>query len=196
MGNDHTFHLDRFKHFKRTKEPSKPKNITQPLQPPYMYTTTKMPIPTLASLSLPFPNLHTSQDRLTVALSATALLASTLILPAAYRDYKIFKSYGPGGPPHNALGWLIVRALFQPFGREMFSTDEYVRRIAAAEGHGTGDEGFLTLSEEQLGSRSAAERPVVGPHVAPQRQLTQVPDEAVMEVCGCDFVGLFLGSEM
>lgn len=65
----------------------------------------------------------------------------------------------------------------------MLSTDEYVQRVAAAEGHGKGDEGFLFLSEEQLGSRRGKERPVVGPHVAPQRQLTQVPDETVMEVC-------------
>lgn len=76
-----------------------------------------------------------------------------------------------------------MRALFQPFGREMLSTDEYVQRVAAADGHGKGNDGFLFLSEEQLGSRRGEERPVVGPHVAPQRQLTQVPDEAVMEVC-------------
>ncbi|KAJ5428517.1 hypothetical protein N7445_009971 [Penicillium cf. griseofulvum] len=128
------------------------------------------------TLSIPF---HPPQDRLTLALSAAALVVSTLILPAAYRDYKIFKSYGPGGVPNNALGWVVVRALFQPFGREMFSTDQYVKRIAAAEGHGKGNEGFLSLTEEHL-SRGE-ERPVVGPHVVPQRQLTQVPDEAVME---------------
>ena len=124
-----------------------------------------------------------TQDRLTLALSAAAVIASTLVLPAAYRDYKIFKSYGRGGVPNNALGWVLVRVLFQPFGREMFSTDEYVRRIEAAEGHGKGDDGFLVLSDEQLGSRRGEERPVVGPHVVPQRQLTQVPGEAVMEVC-------------
>ncbi|OQE38367.1 hypothetical protein PENCOP_c008G02610 [Penicillium coprophilum] len=131
---------------------------------------------------------HTAYDRLTLALSATALVVSTLILPAAYRDYKLFKSYGPGGIPNNALGWVIVRALFQPFGREMFSTDEYVRRIAAAEGHGKGNDGFLSLSEDQLGSRRGEEKPVVGPHVVPQRQLTQVPDEAIMEKLRAAFV--------
>ncbi|KAJ5519908.1 hypothetical protein N7463_000361 [Penicillium fimorum] len=137
-----------------------------------------MPITTLTSVLRHF---HTAQDRLTLALSAAALVVSTLILPAAYRDYKLFISYGPGGVPNNALGWVLVRALFQPFGREMFSTDEYVRRIEAAEGHGKGNDGFLSLSEEQLGSRRGEERPVVGPHVVPQRQLTQVPDEAIME---------------
>ena len=140
---------------------------------------------TLASvLRIPFPYPNTAQDRRTLALSGAALVVSTLILPAAYRDYKVFKSYGPGGLPNNALGWIVVRALFQPFGREMLSTDEYARRIAAAEGHGKGDDGFLILSEEQLGSRLGEERPVVGPHVVPQRQLTQLPEKAVMEV-GC-----------
>lgn len=111
------------------------------------------------------------------ALVALAVAASALAIPA-YRDYRIFKSYGPGGVPNNALGWILVRVLFQPFGREMLSTDEYVRRIAAAEGHGKGDDGFLVLSGER------GTRPVVGPHVVPQRQLTQVPDEAVMEKLG------------
>jgi hypothetical protein len=144
-----------------------------------------MPLPTLhtltSTLNTIIPNTH---SRVNIALSAFALLTSTLLLPAAYRDYEIFKSYGPGGVPNNALGWILVRVFFQPFGREMLSTDEYVQRIAAAEGHGKGDEGFLMLSEDQLGRRKEG-RPVVGPHVVPQRQLTQVPDEVVMEVCIC-----------
>jgi hypothetical protein len=134
-------------------------------------------------MPIPFTSLRLTQDHLKLALSAAAVLASTLVLPAAYRDYKIFQSYGPGGVPNNVLGWVVVRALFQPFGREMFGTDEYVRRIEAAEGHGKGDDGFLLLSDEQLGSRQGEERPIVGPHVVPQRQLTQVPGEAIMEVC-------------
>lgn len=85
-----------------------------------------------------------------------------------------------------------MRVFFQPFGREMLSTDVYVRRIAAAEGHGKGDEGFLMLSEDQLGTRKEG-RPVVGPHVVPQRQLTQVPDEVVKEVCICPLSGWMVG---
>ncbi|OQD80015.1 hypothetical protein PENANT_c040G05803 [Penicillium antarcticum] len=130
---------------------------------------------------IPTLNISSTPMRLNIALSALAILTSTLLLPSAYRDYKIFKSYGPGGVPNNALGWILVRVFFQPFGREMLSTDEYVRRIAAAEGHGKGDEGYLMLSEDQLGGRKEMGRPVVGPHVVPQRQLTQVPDEVVME---------------
>ncbi|KAJ5780290.1 hypothetical protein N7457_005450 [Penicillium paradoxum] len=138
-----------------------------------------MPITTaISGLRIPLPR-PTPPTRLTLALGAATVLASALVLPAAYRDYRIFKSYGPGGLPSNVLGWAIARMLFQPFGQEMFSTDEYVQRMAAAEGHGKGDDGFLALSEEQLQGRG--ERPVIGPHVVPQRQLTQVPDEGIME---------------
>jgi hypothetical protein len=109
-------------------------------------------------------------------LAASVALGTAIILPKAIRDYRIFKSYGQGGPPSNVLGWIVVRGLFQPFGREMFSTAEYERAEQQ-------QEGFLALSTEQLNSRSVSDRPVVGPHVAPQRQLTQIPDPAIMDVC-------------
>ncbi|KAJ5753553.1 uncharacterized protein N7511_007706 [Penicillium nucicola] len=144
-----------------------------------------MPLPTLQKLTSALT--ISTPSRLNIGLSALALLTTTLLVPKAYHDYKIFKSYGPGGVPNNALGWILVRIFFQPFGREMLSTDEYVRRIAAVEGHGKGDEGFLILSEDQLGCRTEQGRPVVGPHVVPQRQLTQLPDELIME----KFVAVF-----
>lgn len=125
---------------------------------------------------------RSQQDRLNLALGAAAVLGSAILLPAAYRDYRLFKSYGPGGVPNNLLGWMTVRTLFQPFGREMLSTEVYLRRIDAAEGHGRDDDGYLTLSTEQLESRKKEGRPEVGPHVVPQRQLTQIPDEDAMEV--------------
>lgn len=131
----------------------------------------------LRNLRLP----QTQQERFALAIGTTAVLGTTLVLPVAYRDYRTFISYGPGGVPCNVLGWLIVRVLLQPFAGEMLSTDVYVRRVAAVEGHGRGDDGFLVLAPEQ--ARSVTGRPIVGPHVVPQRQLTQVPDEAIMAVC-------------
>lgn len=121
-------------------------------------------------------------DRLTLVFTTAAVLGSALVLPTIYRDYCTFRDYGPGGLPNNVIGWLTVRALFQPFKREMFTTEEYVKRVEAAEGHGKGDDGYLTLSPEQLASRSVTDRPVVGPHVVPQRQLTQIPDDDIMDV--------------
>lgn len=132
--------------------------------------------------SLALPRSLTQHGRLPVVLTtAAALLGTSVVVPVAYRDYCTFRSYGGGGVPDNVLGWLYVRLVMQPLGREMLSTDVYDRRVAAAEGHGKGDEGFLT--EEQLSAvRRTDARPVVGPHVSPQRQLTQIPVERVQEV--------------
>lgn len=60
-----------------------------------------------------------------------------------------------------------------------------MKRIEATQGHGKGEEAeaYLSLSEEQLALRRRDGRPVVGPHVVPQRQVTQIPEEDVMEVC-------------
>lgn len=132
--------------------------------------------------SLALPRSLTQHDRLPLVLTtAAALLGTSIVAPAAYRDYRTFRSYGGGGVPDNLLGWLYVRLVMQPLGREMLSTEVYDRRVAAAEGHGKGDEGFLT--DEQLSAvRRTDSRPVVGPHVSPQRQLTQIPVERVQEV--------------
>lgn len=150
-----------------------------------------MTLETLPNILTKLPLPRTHQERFTLALGTAAVLGSAILLPAAYRDYLTFKSYGPGGLPNNVVGWLTVRALFQPFKSEMLSTTVYVRRMEAAEGHGKGDEGFLGLSEEQLGLRKRDGRPLVGPHVVPQRQLTQIPEEDVMEVRSWPFLRLF-----
>ncbi|KAJ5172804.1 hypothetical protein N7492_005397 [Penicillium capsulatum] len=125
-------------------------------------------------------SLPSSQEgRLALTLGAVLLGSSTFLLPIAYRDYRLFKSYGPGGLPSNVFGWFIVRAFFQPFKREMISTDEYVNRTNAAGGHE--HDGFLALSSEQLVQRSSDGRPVVGPHAVPQRQLTQIPEQDIKD---------------
>ena len=142
-----------------------------------------MPLPTesvaAASRSILRSSLlHVPSHRnLTAFSTVTVVIILSFILPKAYRDYRIFKSYGPGGVPYNVFGWLIVRCIFCSFGREVFSTSEYDWRIAAGE-----SQSFLTLTEEQLHARKADGRPVVGPHPVPQRQLTQIPDETVKQV--------------
>ncbi|KAJ5651262.1 uncharacterized protein N7484_004985 [Penicillium longicatenatum] len=128
--------------------------------------------------TLPIRLPQTQQERFALALGTTAAIGTSLILPTLYRDYRIFRSYGAGGVPSNVFGWLIVRAIFQPFMGEMFGTEIYVQRVHALEGHGAGEAGFLTLAPEQVRS---GERPVVGPHAAPQRQLTQLPDEEIKD---------------
>ena len=130
--------------------------------------------------SLPL-RLPTKNERLALILGTSAALGSTFLIPPIYHDYLTFTSYGPGGVPTNFFGWVLVRALFQPLRSEMFSTEVYTRQVDALEGHGAGGEGYLDLAPEQ--SRSVTDRPFVGPHVVPQRQLSQLPDEDIKEVC-------------
>lgn len=64
----------------------------------------------------------------------------------------------------------MVTTLLRPLASEMFSTDMYDRN----------EDKSTWLSAGDLTSRG--ERPVVGPHVVPQRQLNQVPDKEINEV--------------
>lgn len=109
-------------------------------------------------------------------LTTTAVIITALSIPA-YRDYQLFISYGPGGPPHNALGWFFSRFLATPCGQEMFSTAMYERRILAGE-----DKSYLTFANGQLPQRDG-ETPVVSPHVVPQRQINQISSQNIQKVC-------------
>jgi hypothetical protein len=109
-------------------------------------------------------------------LTAIAVVITALSIPA-YEDYQLFISYGPGGPPHNALGWFFSRFLATPFGQEMFSTAVYERRILAGE-----NTSYLTTADGQLPQRDGA-TPVVGPHVVPQRQIDQISGGEIQKVC-------------
>ncbi|KAI7970754.1 hypothetical protein EIK77_007934 [Talaromyces pinophilus] len=108
-------------------------------------------------------------------LTATSVIIAALSIPA-YRDYQVFISYGPGGPPHNALGWFFSRFLATPFGQEMFSTAVYERRILAGE-----NTSYLNFAGGQLPQRDG-ETPAVGPHVVPQRQIDQISGRDIQKV--------------
>lgn len=108
-------------------------------------------------------------SKTTIVLSTLATI-SIALAPAAYRDYKTFMSYGPGGVPYNAFGWLIASVVLRPMTSEMFSTKVY-----------DGQEDKGTWLSEGL-TRRKGERPNVGPHAAPQRQLNQVPGNEIQKV--------------
>ncbi|KAL4944960.1 hypothetical protein BDV06DRAFT_62917 [Aspergillus oleicola] len=108
-----------------------------------------------------------TRQRLLLAAIPAAVIAS--LLPSAYRDYESYIALGPGGPPHNVLGWLVVRLIFNPLGREMFGTGMYERKIESGEGVS-----FLSDLPARKG-----ERPVMGGIAPPQRQVSQVPTTEV-----------------
>ncbi|KAB8235332.1 uncharacterized protein BDW43DRAFT_269826 [Aspergillus alliaceus] len=111
------------------------------------------------------------------ALSATILAVS---LPRVYRNYRTFMSYGPGGVPYNIIGWFVASVILPPLAREMFSTEVYNKKIAAGET-------TSYLSDESVRARKRDGRPELGPHVSPQRQLTEFPSEEIKEKLNQEF---------
>lgn len=92
------------------------------------------------------------------------------LVPRAYRDYKIFMSYGPGGVPYNVFGWLFAAVLFLPLTSNTRDTKIY-------------DDSEDTRTWLHVeGLRDRGERPIIGPHAVPQRQLSQLPDEDIKKV--------------
>lgn len=114
-----------------------------------------------------------------LALTTTSILGLGLglsfLIPKAYHDYRTFISYGPGGIPNNGFGWLLVSLILNPFRREMLGTDIYDAKVEAGET-------TSLLSSSSIQPRKG-ERPVVGPHAVPQRQLSDFPGSEVKEVC-------------
>jgi hypothetical protein len=139
---------------------------------PSILSTLRFPrLPTFPGLSI---HRYSSSYSTALAITSASLLAAVALLcaPAAYRDYKKFISYGPGGPPHNVIGWLAISVL-APLRRDMLDTAVYERDIKE-------------MGEERTWLKDLPERkglrPEVGTHAAPQRQLDQVPDEDIKEV--------------
>lgn len=108
-------------------------------------------------------------------LAALPASVCALLLPAAYRDYQAYLALGPGGPPHNVAGWLIVKLVFNPLMREGLKTDIYDRKI---------DDGENVDFIEDL-SRRKSERPATGSFALPQRQKNQQPSQEIRDVCPC-----------
>ncbi|KAF2678625.1 hypothetical protein K458DRAFT_394676 [Lentithecium fluviatile CBS 122367] len=119
-----------------------------------------------------------STNRLAAILHAhpttsISTLGLALALPFAISDYRLFISYGPSGVPHNAIGWLIS-TLMRPLGREQRSSDVYKdKKLPFAD-----EPGYLPAD---FPPPRRPERPNLGPHPIPQRQLDQLPDADVRQ---------------
>jgi hypothetical protein len=116
------------------------------------------------------PGLFQLHSRAT-ALVVTLLVVSLGLVPRAYHDYKIFLSYGPGGIPYNVFGWLVATVFLGPMRTETLSTAMYEQY--------EDEKAWLPLGGL---SRRGGERPVIGPHVVPQRQLNQIPSKEIQAV--------------
>ncbi|KAE8377639.1 hypothetical protein BDV26DRAFT_281698 [Aspergillus bertholletiae] len=129
---------------------------------------------------VPFVNNNNTNNTRLVILSALSATAVAFTLPRVYRDYRTFISYGPGGVPYNIIGWFAASVILPPWGREMLSTGVYEKKIAAGET-------TSYLDDEWQHTRRRDQRPQVGPHIVPQRQITEFPSEEVKEKLDRDF---------
>ncbi|KAA1476220.1 hypothetical protein DENSPDRAFT_843118 [Dentipellis sp. KUC8613] len=57
-------------------------------------------------------------------MSLIILGLAVLVSIPIYKNYRAYMNSGPGGLPHNALGWLKATSL-KPFGHEQISTEMY-----------------------------------------------------------------------
>lgn len=105
----------------------------------------------------------------TIGGTVVAVGLASLLGPVFWRDYNLFLSYGPGGLPYNALGWMVSGGLLRIMSVEMLSTARYEKS--------SDQRSWLPQLSPRAGSR-----PQVGSHPVPQRQLAQFPNEEVKAV--------------
>ncbi|KAI5848418.1 hypothetical protein BZA05DRAFT_475466 [Tricharina praecox] len=93
------------------------------------------------------------------------LLLTPHLLHRLYGNYTLFHSLGPSGVPRNPIGWAISSSL-KLVTRETLSTTQYSLDGPA----------YLAPLPARAG-----ERPTKSWHPVPQRQITQLPSEDVIE---------------
>lgn len=108
-----------------------------------------------------------------VAFASASASALGIAIALALNDYRTYMSYGPGGLPYNAKGWLMA-SVARLISAEQLSTSAYNDRT-------------LPLAEKPpllppaFPPPRAISRPRLGPHPVPQRQLDQLPNDEVRQ---------------
>ncbi|KAJ4355979.1 uncharacterized protein N0V89_004004 [Didymosphaeria variabile] len=98
---------------------------------------------------------------------------AAVLLSFAIRDYHLYLSYGPGGLPYNAFGWLLANTL-RVFSREQLSPKPYDdKKLPFAD-----ESGYLPT---EFPPKRESPRPKLGSHPVPQRQLEQLPSADVRQ---------------
>ena len=96
-------------------------------------------------------------------LVAAAVGGVGFAVVAAWRDYSLYLSYGPGGLPYNAVGWLATNLL------GLLSVNPFTAPVAQQ-----GSRSSNSFLRDTLAMRHGS-RPRIGRHPVPQRQLEQIP---------------------
>lgn len=105
--------------------------------------------------------------------SCAVIVALVTYTPRILQDYRLYMSYGANGVPQTIRGWLLSTVFLRSLSSsDLFSTEMYER-----------DDDKRTWLNDDWPRKSRESRPVMGSHPAPQRQLNQIPSEAIMTVC-------------
>ncbi|OJJ76421.1 hypothetical protein ASPBRDRAFT_170365 [Aspergillus brasiliensis CBS 101740] len=148
------------------------------------------PLLTTLKSTLTYPQSWLLSTRTTTSspspITITLTTLTTILLPLLYKNYRTYISYGPGGAPHNLLGWFGVTFLLYPFGRNMTSTAVYEKKIANGETQSYLSEDTLEI----LNALKREKRPAVGPHYSPQRQIEEFAGEEIKKYLDEQFYAL------
>jgi hypothetical protein len=117
------------------------------------------------------------QNRLILA-GIPLVVLSALFLPSIIQDYHGWLAIGPGGIPHNVIGYAITQ-LVRPFAFERLSTAVYDQPSTIALYEPVGSESFL---KGDLPQRQDS-RPLIAKWILPQRQLDEYASDATKAVC-------------
>lgn len=139
-----------------------------------------MPSPTSNPTTALFQKLKLTTDHLTslyrdrkpvFAAIVAGILGSLALLRAAWLDYKVFLSYGPGGIPYNLLGWFVSGIILRPLGINVLDTSKFEKY-----------EDKRSWLCDDWPEKRRGERPRIGPHPIPRRQLDQHGSGEMKEV--------------
>ncbi|ESU13621.1 hypothetical protein FGSG_07366 [Fusarium graminearum PH-1] len=111
-----------------------------------------------------------------ILIAVTSAALGIPVLRIAIEDYRGYIALGPGGPPHNVIGW-FGQILLKPFKKEPFHTSCYDEKSFQKAGP-NGSVAFL--KEEDVPAREAP-RPTVGSWTAPSRQLTDLASKDIID---------------
>lgn len=100
------------------------------------------------------------------------VLTSLALGRAAYNDYKIYLSYGPGGMPYNVGGWLITSTIVRMLSINMLDVRDFEKN----------PDQRTWLGKDWPDQPRSGVRPTLGPHPIPQRQLDQHSSLEIQEV--------------
>ncbi|KAH8807410.1 hypothetical protein F5884DRAFT_844405 [Xylogone sp. PMI_703] len=107
-------------------------------------------------------------------------IAFLWLFRAAWYDYRMYLSYGPGGLPYNLYGWFVSTIILRPMGTDVFDIRMYDKK----------PDKRTWLHDNWPSKARVGPRPHLGPHPLPQRQLNQLSSDTVHQKLADSFAAV------